>query len=53
VAKYDVPVQKKGKKSKFDRVFGEDASRIRREAAKLSESKPKSKGKNSAKTKKR
>ena len=41
------------KKSKFDRMFGEDAERIRREADKLAASRPGAKKKNTAKKKKR
>ena len=50
------PAPARKKSSKFDRIFGEDADRIRREAAKMSASNAKSgeKGrKNSAKPKKR
>ena len=36
---------KRPKKSKLERVFGEEALEIRREAARMTESKPKSKGK--------
>ena len=41
------PTAKKGK-SKFDRIFGEDADRIRREADRMSSAKPKSRAKGSS-----
>lgn len=50
--KHGASVGKKPSKTKFDRIFGEDAERIRREASRLSSSTSKSASKGSSKDRK-